>query len=313
MFCGHSKEHGKHGATRLLDGTACCDSLRKTLQCFFHPVFHSYGEGLVEALRPSNEGMKLQLAPQSGRTQVAVFSCILHACSVQEHPPKRSNYIHFSSGLSYTVIIYILWYLLGLGVTLLICSEVRKLGWRPAKSVGQKPGTTRDSNEIRKSKMWANAKKSMDWSGADIEVRFRKVHEGSCAKLRGGSGGFRRKKTQKKCQTVGDSAWAYFVGLFLRHVLLMQALRLAFFCYCMLLLFILFWIVICYTRINVQSMVCRLQTSRCETHVDQLCQIMPAIGAGVRKGKEEEPDVKFTQPLSPKPVLGLSNDVRQNL
>ena len=47
----------------------------------------------------------------------------------------------------------------GFGVTLLLCSEVRKLGSRPAKSVGQKPGTPGIRNEIRKSKTWTNTKK----------------------------------------------------------------------------------------------------------------------------------------------------------
>ena len=117
-------------------------------------------QGLVEALPLSNEALTLQLAPQSGRTQV-VFSMFVLSKNTHQNDPTI-YYVYISLRDFHIQHIYVFfWYLLGLGATLLICSEVRQLGWRPAKSVGPKPGTTRDSNEIRKSKMWTNAKKSM--------------------------------------------------------------------------------------------------------------------------------------------------------
>ena len=90
LFRSHKKEHGKHGTTRLLDGRTYCDSLPKTLQRWFRPVFHSNcGEGLVEALRLSNEALKRQLVPQSGRTQVVVFSMLVLFKNTHQNDPNR--------------------------------------------------------------------------------------------------------------------------------------------------------------------------------------------------------------------------------
>ena len=87
---------------------------------FFEPVFRSYGgEGPVEALQLSNEELKRQLAPQGGRTQV-IFSMFVLSKNTHQNGPNKFLLWAFRS-FEYSTRAG-----LGLGVTLLLCSEVRK-------------------------------------------------------------------------------------------------------------------------------------------------------------------------------------------
>ena len=105
---------------------------------FFEPVFRSYGgEGPVEALRLSNEELKRQLAPQGGRTQ-AIFSMFVLSKNTHQNGPNKFLLWAFRF---FGYLLVPVWF----GVNLLLCSEVRQPGSRPAKSVGQKPGTARNS------------------------------------------------------------------------------------------------------------------------------------------------------------------------